>query len=94
MNSSNERRFIGYSYISTQVFSKAENSNRAKSTRNDSDRINNAGEGEILPWEHLEDVKMPGKTWDSVVSHTSTSRNDGDPNPSDGQTTMSRQDEE
>ena len=47
----------------------------------------------ISPGEHLENVKIPSKTWDNVVSHTSTSRNESDPNSSDNHTTMFRQGE-
>ena len=33
---------------------------------------------EELKWESLEDVRIPGKTWDYVVSHTSSSRKRSD----------------
>ena len=68
-------------------FSEKEGSN---STRTNLDKIRNAEDDGLVQWEHLEEVKIPGKTWDNVVSHTSTSRNDDEPNPSDEQTTMSR----
>ena len=33
------------------------------------DKTNNAGRNEIPPGEHLEDTKIPSKTWDIVGSH-------------------------
>ena len=37
---------------------------------------------------------LSSKTWDNVVSHTSSSRNESNPNTSDDDTTVSRQGEE
>ena len=45
----------------------------------------------INPGEHLEGVKISCETWDNMVSHKSTSRNESDPNLSDDHATMSRQ---
>ena len=61
-------------------------------TRNDQDNMRNARE--MLNWEHLEDAKIPSKTWDRIVSHRSTSHSEGDANPSDKRRTMSGQGEE
>ena len=81
--------------INTSFLQKKETQTELKALcRNNLDKIRNAEEDEILPWEHFEDVKIPGKIWDNVVSHTRASCNNGDLNPSDEQTTMSRQGEE
>ena len=57
------------------------------------DKTKNAGRNKIPPEEHLEDVKIPSKTWDNVDSHASTLRNERDQISSDDYTTMSRQGE-
>ena len=48
----------------------------------------------MLDWEHLEEVKIPSKTWDIIVSRRSTSHSEGDANASGDRTAMSRQGEE
>ena len=70
---------------------RADRSNRAESTRNDPDKKGIRKKMKyVFSWEHLKDVKLPSKTWDDVVSHTSTPRKEGDSNVSDDQTTLSK----
>ena len=45
-------------------------------------------------WEHLSDVKIPSKTWDYVGSRRRRLFSDNDNNPSDEESTQSRQGEE
>ena len=70
--------------LNTDFFSKTSSSNNITRTR----RVDGNGK---LKWEDLDDVKIPSKTWDYVVSHTSSSRNRGDQDTSENSTTMSRQ---
>ena len=58
------------------------------------DKTNNTGRNIIPSGEHLEDAKLPSKTWDNIDSHSSTLRNKSKLNSSDGHTTMSRQGKE
>ena len=80
--------------VKTDFCFKSDSSNRAKSTRYDPVKTRNAKRNKIFPWEHLDNVKIPSKTWDNVVSRTRSSPNENDLNPSDDHTTMSRQGEE
>ena len=58
-------------------------------TRNDQDSTKNT---ERNPdWEHLEDVNIPSKTGDVVVSHRRRSLSEANGNVSDEGTTMSGQ---
>ena len=80
--------------IKIDFLSKVDISNSAKSTRHDQVKTRKAKRNKIHSWERLDDVKIPNKNWDNVVSHASSSRNGSDPNAIDDHTTMSRQGEE
>ena len=80
--------------INTGDFSRVDSLNSAKSTRHDPVTTRRADRNETFKWERLNDVKMPSKTWDYLVSHTSSSRKEGDQDTSDNNTTTSRQGEE
>ena len=53
-------------------------------------RTENTDGNEELKWKSLEDVRIPGKTWDYVVSHTSSSRKRSDQDTSANNTTSLR----
>ena len=80
--------------INTDFLSKIDSSDIAKSTRHDLVKTRKAERNKIYTWERLGDVKIPSKTWDYVVSHTSSLRKGSDPVTSDDHTTMSRQGKE
>ena len=80
--------------INTDFLSKVDSSNSAKSTRRDPVKTRKAERNKIYTWECLDDVKIPGKIWDYVVSYTSLFRKRSDPDTSDDHTTMSRHCEE
>jgi len=64
----------------------------AVNTMNNSERMRTeAGDND---WEHLNDVKIPSKTWDYVGSRRRRSFSDNDDNESDEESTKSRQGEE
>ena len=71
-----------------------DSSNRTVCTRNNPIKKRKVEKGEVLPWEHLDDVPLPGKTQDNVVTHTNESCNEDNPILSDEQTTMSQQSED
>ena len=80
--------------INTEDFSKADSSNSAKSTRHGPVTARRADSDNTSGWECLDDTKIPSKTWDYVVAHTSSSRKRDNRDNSDNSTTTSRRDEE
>ena len=70
--------------INTEFLSKVDSSNRA-------DGIMREDSNDEPEWEHLGDVTIPSKTWNYVVSYTSSSRKRSKPDTSDDNATTSRQ---
>ena len=79
--------------INTDFLSKVDGSNSAKITRHDPAKTRKAEKNKMYTWERLDGVKILSKTWDYVVSYTSSSRKGSNPDTSDDHTTMSRQGE-
>ena len=78
--------------INTCHFSLEGSSHWAVNTMNNSERMRTAvGDDD---WEHLNDVKIPSKTWDYVGSRRRRLFSDNDDNASDEESTESRQGEE
>ena len=80
--------------INTGDFSKVDSLKSAKSTRHAPLRTRRADSNKTSELERLDGVKMPSKTWDYVVQHTSSSHKGDNPDTSDNNTTTSRQGEE
>ena len=80
--------------INTGDFSRVDGLNSVKSTRHDPVTTRRVNRNKTSQWERLNDVKMPSKTWDYVVQHTSSSHKGDNPDTSDNNTTTSRQGEE
>ena len=78
--------------INTNHLSLEGSSHWAVNTKNDQDNMSSADK--MFDCKHLEEVKIPSKTWDIIVSHRSKSHSEGGANPSDGRATMSGQGEE
>jgi len=78
--------------FNTCHFSFEDSSHWAVNTMDNSERMRT--EAEDQDWEHLNDVKIPSKTWDYVGSRRRRSFSDNDDNASDEESTKSRQGEE
>ena len=69
--------------INTRDFSNVDSSDSAKNTIYDPVAARRAENDNTSGWERLDDTKIPGKTWDYVVAHTSSSRKRGARDTSD-----------
>ena len=78
--------------INTCHFSLEGSSHRAVNTMNDSERMRTVARDD--EWEHLNDVKIPSKTWDYIGLRRRRSFSDNGDNASVEESTMSGQGEE